>query len=138
MEALRAVRESLRAVPDLHVEQEDEHLLVFRRVDMLHLDADALHDRLLVWSSTRLASALPAASAAVSFRHASPADPHEASTLDLQEGWIGLEPTFSLELARSRPGDIERFAALVPEFVKVMEKSGRPAGYRTPDVGNVE
>lgn len=105
---------------------------------MLHLDADALHDRLIVWTAERLATALPAASAGVSFRHASPADPHEASTLDLQEGWIGLEPTFSLDLARAAPGDIERFASLVPEFVRVMEKSGRPEGYRTPDVGNVE
>lgn len=122
----------------LHVEVDDGQLLAFRRQDMLHLDADALHDRLLVWTSARLARVLPASHAAVSFRHASPADPHEASTLDLQEGWIGLEPTFSLDLAHAKPGDVERFASLVPEFVEVVEKRGRPAGYRTPDVGSME
>ena len=122
----------------VHLEVDDGHLLAFRRLDLLHLDADALHDRLLHWTQTRLARDLPAAVAGVSFRHATPADPHEASTLDLQEGWLGLEATFSLDLARAVGVDIERFASLMPEFLALIEKSGRPEGYRTPDVGTIE
>lgn len=139
VEPLRALRVLLEPMPEgLHVELDDGHLLVFRRADMLHLDADALHDRLVVWTRDRLGGALPAASAGLSFRHAAPADPHEASTLDLQEGWLGLEPTFSLDLTRAVGGDVERFASLVPEFLGVVEAEGRPAGYRTPEVGSVE
>lgn len=119
-------------------EVEDGHLIVFVRRDMLHLDADALHDRLAYWSLHALAKDVPAASAGISFRHASPAEPHEESTLDLQEGWLGLEPTFALDLARAAPGELERFAALVPRFLKVVEQTGRPEGFRAPDVGNVE
>lgn len=133
---LRALLEPLPHGVEL--EEDDGHLLVFLRLDMLHLDADALHDRLVVWTQTRLARDLPAATATLSFRHATPADPFEASTLDLQEGWLGMEPTFSLELARVGREDLERFASLVPEFLRMIEKSGRPAGYRTPDVGSVE
>lgn len=105
---------------------------------MLHLDADALHDRLAHWSSGELARVLPRASATLSFRHAAPADPHEASTLDLQEVWLALEPTFMLDLHGAREEDIERFASLLGRFVELMEKTGRPAGYRSPDVGAME
>ncbi|HVM44862.1 MAG TPA: hypothetical protein VM582_02910, partial [Candidatus Thermoplasmatota archaeon] len=104
----------------------------------LHLDADALHDRLQHWTLTALARELPAASARVSFRHAAPAEPHEASTLDLQEAWLALEPTFELELAAARAGDVERFASLVPAFLELVEKEGRPAGFRSPEVGTME
>jgi len=124
--------------PGAHAEVEDGHLIVFVRRDMLHLDADALHDRLAYWSLHSLASEVPAASAGLSFRHATPAEPHEESTLDLQEGWVGLEPTFALDLGRAEPGELERFAALVPRFLQVVERTGRPEGFRAPDVGNVE
>lgn len=120
------------------VEEDPEELRVFVRRDMLHLDADALHDRLSHWTMRALARELPAAHAFVSFRHASPADPHEASTLDLQEGWLGLEPTFALDLARAQAGDRERFEAHVPEFLRLVEATGRPAGFRDVNVGNME
>lgn len=119
-------------------EIDDGHLLVFVRRDMLHLDADALHDRLQHWTLTTLARELPAASAGLSFRHARPADPEGESTLDLQEGWLGLEPTFSLELAAAREGDVERFAALVLQFMELVEKEGRPEGFRSFEVGTME
>jgi hypothetical protein len=122
----------------LHVEADEEELRVYVRRDMLHLDADALHDRLHHWTLTRLARALPAATARVSFRHAAPADPSEEATLDAQEGWIGLEPTLALELAGAGEGELRRFASLVAEFLEVVEKSGRPAGFRSPDVGTME
>ena len=67
-----------------------------------------------------------------------PADPHEASTLDLQEAWRDLEPTFALDLARARGGDVDRFRALVPAFVKLVEATGRPAGFRDVNVGSME
>lgn len=122
----------------LHLEVEDGHLLAFLRMDMLHLDADALHDRLAHWTQTRLARELPAASASLSFRHASPADPHEASTLDLQEVWLDMEPTFSLDLANVGPEETRRFASLVNEFLALIKKEGRPEGYRRPEVGTME
>lgn len=126
------------APPGAHVEVDEDHLLVFVRRDMLHLDADALHDRLAHWSATELARVLPRATATVSFRHASPAHPHEASTLDLQEGWLDLEPTFALELRGASADELQRFASLVARFMETMEKEGRPAGYRSPEVGSVE
>lgn len=123
---------------ELRATLEDDELRVYAVRDMLHLDADALHDRLSHWTIHTLARELPAAHAGVSFRHASPADPHEASTLDLQEGWLGLEPTFALDLTRARAGDVERFRALVPAFVKLLEGTARPAGFRDVNVGNAE
>lgn len=126
-----------RLPPGVHVE-EDEELRVFVRRDMLHLDADALHDRLAHWTIGALARELPAAHAFVSFRHASPAEPDEASTLDLQEGWLGLEPTFALDLARAAPGDRARFEALVPTFLALVEATGRPAGFRDIEAGTME
>lgn len=126
-----------RLPPGVHVE-EDEELRVFVRRDMLHLDADALHDRLAHWTIGALARELPAAHAFVSFRHASPAEPDEASTLDLQEGWLDLEPTFALDLARAAPGDRARFEALVPTFLALVEATGRPAGFRDVEAGTME
>lgn len=135
MDALRA----LGVLPDrVRAEIDDDELLVFVRLDMLHLEADALHDRLQHWTMTELARDLPAARAFLSFRHATPADPHEASTLDLQEEWRAMEPTFALDMRAARPGDVERFAALVPTFLKLIEGKGRPAGFRSPDVGAME
>lgn len=123
---------------DVRVEEDADELRVFVVRDLLHLDADAMHDRLAHWSRSELARRVPAAEARLSFRHASPADPLEESTLDLQEGWLGLEPTLALELARARPGDRERLLALVPRFLELVEGEGRPAGYRSPDVGSLE
>ena len=122
----------------VRVEEDAEELRVFVVRDMLHLDADALHDRLAHWTQTDLARRFPAAEARLSFRHASPADPLEESTLDLQEGWLGLEPTLALDLLRAQPGDRERLLTLVPRFLELVEGEGRPAGYRSPDVGALE
>jgi hypothetical protein len=139
LDAVDGIRALVVPWPEgLFAEAEDGELRVFLRRDMLHLDADALHDRLHHWTLTRLARALPAASAGVSFRHARPADPYAESTLDAQEGWLALEPTMAMELAGAAAEQIERFASLVPEFMEVTEKAGRPVGFRSPDVGSVE
>lgn len=122
----------------VHVEADDGHLLLFVRRDMLHLDADALHDRLAHWSAGELARKMPRATASLSFRHATPADPTEAATLDLQEGWLGLEPTLALELHGTSEEEVARFAALLPRFLAIVEATGRPAGYRSADVGTLE
>lgn len=138
-EALRAVRGLLPpAVEGLVLEADDEELRIRVERDMLHLDADALHDRLHHWTLTQIDPVLPAASARLSFERASPATPEEASTLDLQEGWVGLEPTLALDLRAAREGDIERFAALVPRFLALIEGAGRPHGFRRHDVGTME
>ena len=126
------------AATGLHIEADEEEARVFATMDMLHLDADALHDRLHHWTVSELDRALPAASARLSFRHARPADPHEASTLDVQEGWTGLEPTLALDLRAARAGDAERFAALVPRFRALLAAAGRPVGFRRYDVGAME
>jgi len=124
--------------PGVRAEVDDGQLLVYLRRDMLHLDADAMHDRLAHWTQRTLARELPAASAHLSFRHATPAEPHEEATLDLQEAWRDLEPTFALDLAHAGPAEFERFASLVPRFLELVEKEGRPEGFRTPDVGSIE
>lgn len=124
--------------PGLHAEADEDEIRVFVRVDLLHLDADALHDRLAHWTQTTLASRLPRASATVSFRHARPADPHEDATLDLQAGWLGLEPTFALERHGATAEDVERFRSLFATFLGLIKKNGRPEGYRSPDVGALE
>lgn len=74
----------------------------------------------------------------MSFRHARPADPYAESTLDAQEGWLDLEPMLTLDLTSAQPGDLERARALLPEFKALIEKSGRPPGWRSPDVGTME
>ena len=132
------IRALAAQAPALHVEADAEEIRLFARRDMLHLDADALHDRLHHWTLTALDPTIPAATASVSFRHARPAAPHEASTLDVQEGWIGLEPTLALDLRAARPGDLERFAGLVPTFLRLLEAEGRPSGFRRHDVGTME
>ena len=114
-------------------------LLAYVRRDLLHLDADALHDRLHHWTLTDLAQALPRTSAIVSFRHAEPADPLEESHMDTQEGWRDLEPTLQLEDAtHATDADLRTFAALVRPFLALVDAEGRPAGFRDPDVGNTE
>lgn len=130
---------AMDALPEgVRYEEDGEEARWFLQLDMLHLDADALHDRLHHWTLTRLAGALPAAHAGVSFRHAHPADPHEASTLDAQESWLGLEPTLTLDLRAARPGDADRARALLDEFLRLVERTGRPHGWRSPDVGSME
>ena len=118
---------------------DQDNLLVFLRRDMLHLDADALHDRLHHWTLREARGAVPAASAFVSFRHARPVAPEEESEKDYQEGWLDLEPTLHLE-TRPAPSrrDVEAFAGLVPRFLQLVDAEGRPAGWRSPDVGSVE
>lgn len=126
--------------PRLHVEEDDQgDLVAYVRRDLLHLDADALHDRLHHWTVRDVRPALPAASAQLSFRHARPAAPEEESEKDWQEGWLGLEPMLHLEM-RPPPTreDLEAFAGLVPRFLELVDAEGRPAGWRSPDVGNAE
>jgi len=132
LRALAPIAEGLR------IEADDEEVLVFTVLDMLHLDADALHDRLHHWTLTDIDPVVPAATARLSFRHACPAQPHEASTLDQQEAWTGLEPTLALDLRAARAGDAERFAALVPRFRALVDAVGRPVGFRRIDAGNTE
>lgn len=125
---------------DARVEADDHGgLLVYLRRDLLHLDADALNDRLAAWTNRELRATLPQAEAYVSFRHARPATPDDAQ-LDLQETWHDLEPTLRLEIARppATSETIARFAALVPTFLKLIEDHGRPAGWRRVDEGNAE
>lgn len=112
---------------------------VFARRDMTHLDADALHDRLHAWTVREVAREVPHASALLNFRHARPATADEA-TRDLQELWHDLEPTFRLELVRPnvKEEELAAFARLVPEFARIIERHGRPEGWRKFDVGNVE
>lgn len=113
--------------------------LVFLRRDMPHLDADALNDRLHAWAKREVEREVPHASAFVSFRHARPASRDEPE-LSWQEEWLGLEPTFRLEMARPppTPAEVDGFARLVPEFLARVEATGRPAGWRDVNVGNTE
>lgn len=139
-EALALLRPLLARWPQARAEEDDQgDLVVFVRRDMLHLDADALHDRLHHWTVREVRRALPAASATLSFRHARPAAPEEESEKDWQEGWHDLEPTLHLE-TRPAPtrADLEAFAALVPRFLALVDAEGRPEGWRSPDVGNAE
>jgi hypothetical protein len=114
------------------------HLSFSVRRDMLHLDADALNDRLAAWTQRAVRPMLSDGIATLSFRHARPMDPHEESTLDLQEGWHDLEPTFSIESLRLVDADLQAFLHLAPEFLALVEASGRPAGWRRIDEGNAE
>lgn len=116
-----------------------EGVLVYVRRDMPHLDADALNDRLHAWTRREVERVVPHASAFVSFRNARPAS-HDEPELSWQDEWLGLEPTFRLEMT-GRPPTVEEavaFARLVPEFLSQVEAVGRPAGWRRVDVGNVE
>lgn len=114
-------------------------IVVFVTRDMLHLDADALNDRLAAWSARELRHRLPAASAFVSFRHARPATLDDAE-LDLQEKWLRLEPTLRLEAEHPPPteAELEAFAALVPTFLSLVAAEGRPEGWRRVDEGNAD
>lgn len=139
-EALALLRPLLARWPQVRAEVDDQgDLAVFVRRDMLHLDADALHDRLHHWTLREARPALPAASATLSFHRARPAAPEEESEKDYQEGWLDLEPTLHLEM-RPAPTrrDVETLASLVPRFLALVEAEGRPAGWRSPDVGNAE
>lgn len=140
-EALDRLRHLLEPMPPgLNVGIDDlGDLAVWTRRDMLHLDADALNDRLHHWTQTQLRERLPDAAAHVSFHHARPASPHDDPELDLQERWLDLEPTVRLEIGpHTRPEDVVLFARLVPRFLALLERTGRPEGYRQPDVGATE
>lgn len=114
-------------------------ILVARR-DLPHLDADALSDRLHAWTRREAERRVHGSDAFVSFRHARPATRDEA-TLDLQERWLDLEPTLRLDLHRPvvSEADVRAWAGqLVPEFVRLIDEAGRPAGWRSVDEGNAE
>ena len=124
----------------LHLESDDfGNALLFARRDMTHLDADALNDRLHAWCVREVQRTVPHASALVSFRHARPAT-HDEASLDVQEVWVGLEPTFRLELARPNATDagVVAFARSAPPFGPHLVGRGRPPGGRPHDEGNVE
>lgn len=136
-----AALERLRKLlpPQVGVEEDAGELHVYVRRDMLHLDADALNDRLHHWTLRELSRAVPDASAHVSFRRARPAAPDEESVLDLQEGWLGLEPTLKLDATRGvDEATLDAFVAQLPRFIALLETSGRPAGFRRVDVGTME
>jgi hypothetical protein len=127
-------------VPEgIHLEEDElGHLVAFVRRDMLHLDADALNDRLVAWTRDRLARDLPRALATISFRHARPVDPHDESTMDIQEGWLGLEPSVWIEGPQVSEAEVAALARVMPEFLKLLEGRGRPSGFRRYDEGNAE
>lgn len=114
-------------------------VLVYLRRDMPHLDADALNDRLHAWTAREVERVVPHASAFVSFRRARPAS-HDEPELSWQDEWLGLEPTFRLEMVGRAPTEEEAlaFARLVPAFLAQVEAVGRPAGWRDVDAGNAE
>lgn len=136
-EAIERLRPS--APVGIRLEEDDlGHLLAFTRRDMLHLDADALNDRLAAWTRQRLATELPRAQATLSFRHARPVDPHDESTLDVQEGWLDLEPSLWIEGPWVSDAEVAAFARLLPELMALLEGRGRPSGWRRWDEGNAE
>lgn len=140
-DALRILRETREPALDrARVETDDVGgVVVLVRRDMLHLDADALNDRLAAWTARRLRERLPGAEAYVSFLRARPATLDDAE-LDVQETWRDLEPSFRLELARpdATPEAVRAFARLVPEFLALVEADGRPEGWRRIDEGHAE
>lgn len=109
-------------------------LVVAIRRDLTHLEADAMSDRLQAFSHRHLRTS-PNISAAVSFHHARAADEEEAES-DLEAVWRNVEA--HLVLHRSRPvgaAEQEAFLDLVPEFLRLVARTGRPAGWRDVDVG---
>jgi hypothetical protein len=114
-------------------------VVAFARRDLIHLDADALNDRLHAWTHRDVAPILAGGSAYVSFRHARPATREEA-TLDLQERWLDLEPTFRLHTRFPTPtaGDVATYARLIPAFLALVDAAGGPAGWRRVDEGVAE
>lgn len=113
--------------------------LVFVRRDLAHLDADALNDRLHAWAAREVEPRVRGASAFVSFRHARPATEDEAEW-GVQAEWVGLEPTFRLELDSPppTPEEVRAFLDEVPAFLAQLEARGRPPGWRDVDAGNAE
>lgn len=106
------------------------------RRDVTHLDADALHDRLAAWTARALARRLPNARATVSFHHARPADEEEAEA-DLATMWHDVEAVLALDppVAAS---DAAAFLEILPEFLALVDRHGRPAGWRVVDHGAAE
>jgi hypothetical protein len=139
-EALALAREAAARHPGVRVALDDlGDVIVFTRRDLAHLDADALADRLHAWTLREVAPVLPGGGAFVSFRHARPATRDEA-TLDVQERWLDLEPTFRLHMRFPEPteADARTFARLVPAFLRLVDAAGRPVGWRRADEGNAE
>lgn len=108
------------------------------RRDLTHLDADALHDRLMAWTQRTLAHQCPRAHATVSFHHARPADDSEPEA-DIEERWRDVEAVLTLEA----PGPLtdregETFLSLVPEFLALVDRAGRPVAWRDVEAGAAE
>lgn len=138
---LARLRATLVPWPEgLHAEVDDlGDVNLYTRADMIHLDADALADRLHAWTLRELHATLPRASALLSFRHARPASPHDDAELDLQETWLHLEPTLRFEMSPPPlETEVDAFARLVPIFLRRIRETGRPAGFRRHDVGATE
>lgn len=139
-EAVERVRALLEPLPrGLRVGLDDwGHVCVFVRQDMLHLDADALNDRLHAWVVREVGDALPTAEGLVSFRHAHPASDDEAE-LDIQAGWRDLEPMFRIDPRAACDEEALRlFAKHVPGFLAAVHGEGRPEGWRDVEMGNAE
>lgn len=137
VEALEAARRAVAAIRDSargkFAPDDFDDATFSVSMDLLHLDADAMSDRLAAWIAREVASRLPTASATVSWQHA------RAASLDDEDAdeealWKGVEPTFRLDLhhAPLTRADVEAWAALVPAFLRVVDGAGRPAGWR-PD-----
>lgn len=103
------------------VEAQGSALRVYLRRDLVQADCDAMHDAFEAWNAAHLAAALPAARAHLAFDRARYAAPEEDLGDGLQPTWLGVEPSFSLDLQRAAEGDAARFAALVPAFLALME-----------------
>lgn len=123
----------------LRIEEDDAgYLAAYLRVDLYHLDADALNDRLHAWVVRDVQPVLPGATALVSFRNARPATMDDPE-LEFEEPWLGLEPMFRLDLVPPPTAEeVRRFARLVPTFVEVAHGFGRPEGWRDVHVGSTE
>lgn len=138
--ALQRVRALVPAQAGLHIDADDlGDVIAWLRRDLIHLDADALNDRLHAWTQREVTPVLRGGSAFVSFRHARPST-HEEATLDLQERWLDLEPTFRLQARYPTPSeaDLATYARLIPQFLELVDAAGRPVGWRRVDEGNAE
>jgi len=139
-EALMHLRAAVAADAPVVVDAPDDmRVRLYVPLDLLHLDADELHDRLHHWQVSRLRAVLPDAQAGVDFDQARPADMTERGELDLQERWIGLRPYVELDLTpATNQDDIKKLASLVPEFMARVEADGRPSGFRDWEAGAAE
>jgi hypothetical protein len=106
--------------------------------DMLHLEADALNDRLAAWVSRHVD--LPGVHADVSFRNAVPDESGWAEDdKDHETHWRRVAARLRLDLEGTPArATVVLFAALLSQFLEIVESRGRPAGWRDPSQGNVD